>query len=213
MNPAAGQFSSLSDMIAVTRMFLNPLSPKSLITQYSMRKWLQTVHSFEEDNWTEMGMTWEIIKQHDSNGRPRKIYWKRKLFFWFEGFHFSQVQHSSMDLVGAMAGYHAALAIHPGTSYGIVVLLAGHYPDAAKLAYDAFEIFQPAIDGALAAVSSELYGGKWVSEETNSTATVVVERGVVWVKTLILQGVNVLQVFGSPSGLALRSSGRRDEFR
>ena len=49
-----------------------------------------------------------------------------------------------------MAGYHAALAIHPGTGYGVVVLLTGHYPDAAKLAYDAFEIFQPAIDAALA---------------------------------------------------------------
>lgn len=112
-----------------------------------------------------------------------------------------------------MAGYHAALAIHPGTSYGIVVLLAGHYPDAAKLTYDAFEIFQPAIDGALAEASAELYGGSWASGDMNSTATIVIERGVVWAKALTLQGVNVLQKFGSPSGLALRSSGRRDEFR
>lgn len=77
MNPAAGQFSSLSDLITVTRMLLNPRSPGSLITPYSMRKWLRPVHTFEEDDWTEMGFMWEIVKQPDSNGRLRKIYWKR----------------------------------------------------------------------------------------------------------------------------------------
>jgi hypothetical protein len=58
-----------------------------------------------------------------------------------------------------MAGYHATLAIHPGPSYGVVVLLGGNYFDAAKLAYDAFEIFQPAIDNVLAEVSTALYAG------------------------------------------------------
>lgn len=125
----------------------------------------------------------------------------------------SQTYPAFVYIVGAMAGYHAALAIHPGTSYGIVVLLAGNYPDAAKLAYDAFEIFQPAIDGALAEASSDLYEGSWVSADGNSAATIVVEQGVIWVRSLTLQSVNILQKFGSTSGLALRSSGRRDEFR
>lgn len=77
MNPAGGQFSSLSDLITVTQTLLNTKHPKSQISQYSRDKWLQTVHAFEEDDWTEIGFIWEIIKQKDSNGRARKIYWKR----------------------------------------------------------------------------------------------------------------------------------------
>lgn len=78
MNPAGGQFSSLSDMIKVTQTILNPEHPKSLLTSYSRDKWLHTtVHAFEEDDWTEIGFIWEIIKAADSNGRLRKIYWKR----------------------------------------------------------------------------------------------------------------------------------------
>ena len=77
MNPAGGQFSSLSDLITVTQTLLNPDHPKSQISRYSRDKWLQTVHAFEEDDWNEIGLIWEIIKQKDSNGRARKIYWKR----------------------------------------------------------------------------------------------------------------------------------------
>lgn len=76
MNPAAGQYSSLSDLITVTQTLLNPRHSKSQITQHSMNKWLHSVHTFEEDDWTEMGFVWEIIKAPDSNGRLRKIYWK-----------------------------------------------------------------------------------------------------------------------------------------
>lgn len=60
-----------------------------------------------------------------------------------------------------MAGYHSALAIHPGTPYRIIVLLAGRYHDAAKIAYDAFEIFQSAID-----------------QDGNSSALITVEKSV-----------------------------------
>lgn len=76
MNPAAGQFSSLSDLITVTQTIFNPRHPKSQLTKYSRDKWLLPVHSFEEDDWTELGLMWEIIKAEDSYGRLRKIYWK-----------------------------------------------------------------------------------------------------------------------------------------
>lgn len=76
MNPAAGQFSSLADCITVVQTLLNPNHPKSVLTRYSMDKWLHSVHAFEEDDWTEMGVMWEIIKAQDSNDRLRKIYWK-----------------------------------------------------------------------------------------------------------------------------------------
>lgn len=77
MNPAGGQFSSLSDMIIVVETLLNANHPRSQISQYSLDKWLQSVHTFQEDDWTEIGFIWEIIKARDSNHRLRKIYWKR----------------------------------------------------------------------------------------------------------------------------------------
>ena len=75
MNPSGGQFSSLSDFITLTQTLLNPRHLKSQLTQHSLNRWLQQVHAFE-DNWTEMGILWEIIKARDSNGRLRRIYWK-----------------------------------------------------------------------------------------------------------------------------------------
>ena len=86
MNPAGGQFSSLSDFISVTKMLLNPDGQGSVIHKYSMDRFLQTVHAFEEDDWTEIGMIWEIIKAKDSNDRLRKIYWKCE---WLAGHIFS----------------------------------------------------------------------------------------------------------------------------
>ncbi|EED80978.1 predicted protein [Postia placenta Mad-698-R] len=191
MNPAGGQFSSLSDCIKITRGLLNPVSPESLISRRSMDRWLQPVHSFDEDDWTEIGFIWEIIKARDSNGRPRKIYWK----------------------LGAMAGYHAAIAIHPGASYGVVVLLGGHYPDAARLAYDAFELFQPAMDEVLAEYSQDLYAGFWSSEDGLSNATIAVEKGTLYMERMFLNDTDILPKFYAPGRLPLRSSERRDEFR
>lgn len=117
-----------------------------------------------------------------------------------------------------MVGYHAALAIHPGTGYGVIVLMAGHYPDAAKLAYDTFELFQPAIDRSLADLAEERYAGTWrdVSpqpEMSSSSARIVVERGTLYIEEYVLLGIDVLKKFGAPGPLALRSSMRHDEFR
>ncbi|OJT02589.1 hypothetical protein TRAPUB_6853 [Trametes pubescens] len=187
MNPAAGQFSSLSDLITVTQTILNPRHPKSQLSKYSRDKWLLPVHSFEEDDWTELGLMWEIIKAEDSNG------------------------------LGAMAGYHSALAIHPGTSYGIIVLMAGHYQDAAKLAYDAFALMQPAIDKALADIATTLYAGSWHADRGDnkqaSSARVIVEEGTLYMESYTLLGVDALSRFGAQARLALRPSGRCDEFR
>ena len=107
--------------------------------------------------------------------------------------------------VGAMAGYHSALAIHPGTSYGVSILMAGHYGDAAKLAYDAFEIFQPFMDSLLASLASDLYSGTWSSVERNSTAVITVDKGVLFLDKYILEGVDALAMFFAPGRLGLRS--------
>lgn len=112
-----------------------------------------------------------------------------------------------------MAGYHGALAIHPGSSYGVIVLSSGHYPDAAKLAYDAFEVMQPAFDTALSNLARELYAGTWSCVENNSSASVVVRKGTLYVDRLYLNGSDILEKFHASGNLALRSSERRDEFR
>ncbi|KZV88561.1 beta-lactamase/transpeptidase-like protein [Exidia glandulosa HHB12029] len=195
MNPAGGQFSSLADLVKLTRSLLNPHDKKQrLLTPYSMDRWLKPVYAFEEDDWTFLGLIWEIVKHRDSNDRLRHIYWK----------------------LGAMASYHSALALHPGSSYGVVILLAGHYPDAARLAYDAFDVMQPAFDAALADSATELYAGKWtgnVHGNETDRAIISVEKGTLYLEELVLEGTNVLKTFFAPGRLALRSTERRDELR
>lgn len=117
-----------------------------------------------------------------------------------------------------MAGYHSAVAIHPGTGYGVVVLMAGHYSDAAKLAYDTFAIFQPAIDTALSDLAEELYAGAWYDSTPEaigkpSSANIIVEKGTLYIDEYILLGVDALDKFGASGRLALRSSMRPDELR
>lgn len=76
-----------------------------------------------------------------------------------------------------------------------------------------FEIIQPAIDGALAETATLLYAGKWLSADGNSSAIITVENGVLSLQSYMLEGVDALKMFFAPGKLALRSSGRRDEFR
>lgn len=112
-----------------------------------------------------------------------------------------------------MAGYHSAFGIHPASSYGIIVLLGGHYPDATKIAYDSLDFLQPAFDKAQAELVASLYGGNWSSSDGNSSVSVVVQKGTLFVSNLILNGTDVLATFQVPGKLPLRSSERRDEFR
>ncbi|TCD62579.1 hypothetical protein EIP91_006729 [Steccherinum ochraceum] len=207
MNPAAGQFSSLEDMIKFAQNVLSP-SSDSLLHEYQKDKWFKPVHAFDEDDWTEMGLMWEIVKTRDSNGRVRRVYWK----------------------LGAMAGHHAALAFHPGSGYAVIVLLAGHYPDAAKVAYEIIRVFQPSIDIVAAETASELYAGTYTSThnsqadatgenqvqvEQATKAVVSVRKGTLYLDTYLLAGIDVLQLFGAPphKPLPLRPSGRAGEFR
>lgn len=102
-----------------------------------------------------------------------------------------------------MLGYHAALAIHPGSSYGVVVLLGGHYPDAAKLAYDAFEVFQPAIDKVLTEASIDIFAGKW-GRDGNNSASIQISKGTLYIDSLVINDTDILPMFGVRSRVALR---------
>lgn len=118
-----------------------------------------------------------------------------------------------------MAGHHAALAFHPGSGYAVIVLLAGHYPDAAKVAYEIIRVVQPLIDIIAAETASKLYAGTYTSHigdgEGESQAIVNVRKGTLYLDAYVLSGVDVLQLFGAPAykPIPLRPSGRSGEFR
>lgn len=83
MNPSGGQFSSLSDLIQLSRVILDPahhpLNPRKPgpLSESTIAHWLKPTHSFEEDDWAETGLVWEIVKHIDSYGRRRRSYEKR----------------------------------------------------------------------------------------------------------------------------------------
>jgi hypothetical protein len=136
--------------------------------------------------------------------------------------------------VGNLPGTHAAVALHPGSGYGVVALLSGGYGDAAALAYLAFDSFQPAFDALAVGLAEELYAGAWASPSSgttarpqqrplgmgavsnNSMAHISVRDGTLWMDRLVLDGDEVLErLFAAPpgQGLSLQSTGRPDELR
>ncbi|EMD38013.1 hypothetical protein CERSUDRAFT_113125 [Gelatoporia subvermispora B] len=191
MNSAGGQFLSIANAATVLQMLLYPDRPGSLLTHFSMDRSMQPVHDFEEDNWTQVGHIWKIVKARDSHGRARKIYWK----------------------LSNVGGYHTVMAIYPGTSYGVALLMAGRYSDAAELAYEIFGSFQRAIDAALAEKARALYAGRWESEDKESSAEITIENGMLFIENLRLNGTKVLPLFGAAVKVALRPTERRDELR
>ncbi len=164
-----------------------------------------------------MGFLWEIIKARDSNGRLRRVYWKRKSF-GFSPWHRAELMDCRRRAVGNLPGFHTAVAIHPGTSYGVVVLTTGSYPDPVGLVYDAFEIMQPGIDKALSDLAQELYAGRWVDAQPpdnsteRSSARVSVHKGTLYIDEFTLLGVDALEKLEAKGRVALRPT-RRDEFR
>jgi hypothetical protein len=139
--------------------------------------------------------------------------------------------------VGNLPGTHAAVAIHPGSGYGVVALLSGAYSDAAAVAYLAFDTFQPAFDALAVSLANELYAGLWASSESSppaltramlrspasgevrtnvSMALISVREGTLWMDELVLNGEEVLsRLFKAPegAGLPLQGTGRHDELR
>ena len=77
MNSAGGQFSSLTDLTKLAQFLLNPGSIDGLLKRKTVDRWLKPIVSFEEDDLTELGMMWEILKHPDANQRLRHIYQKR----------------------------------------------------------------------------------------------------------------------------------------
>ena len=77
MNPSGGQFASLSDLITLAQTLLSAHHPKSQLSNHFLQKWLRPIQPLEDD-LTEVGLVWEIVKTWDTNGRARRIYQKSK---------------------------------------------------------------------------------------------------------------------------------------
>lgn len=75
MNPAGGQFSSLYDLARLMQMFIDPTRPESLLRPYTVREWLRPIHAFWDD-YSKMGMLWEISSVVNSHGRKVDLYEK-----------------------------------------------------------------------------------------------------------------------------------------
>ena len=112
--------------------------------------------------------------------------------------------------MGNVGGYHSAVTVRPTGAYGVVLLMAGAFPDAAELAHDAYAILQPAIDAALADAAAALYAGEWRAE--GSAARIAVDDGTLYIDRLTLHGQDALATLGAQGRIALRET-RTDEFR
>lgn len=73
--------------------------------------------------------------------------------------------------------------------------------------------FQPGMNEMLAEYSRDLYAGFWLSEDGLSNATIIVEKGTLYVVRMSLNSTDIILKFHAPGRLSLRSLERRDEFR
>ena len=79
MNPSGGQFASLSDFMTLAQTLLNARHPRSQLSNHYLRKWLRPMYAFEDD-LSEVGLIWEIVKASDTHGRVQRIYRKSEFF-------------------------------------------------------------------------------------------------------------------------------------
>lgn len=77
MNPAGGQMSSLSDLVKLMQVLINPQRPDSILLLFTVREWMRPIHSWFDD-YSDVGALWEIYTSIDSYGRKQKLYQKRE---------------------------------------------------------------------------------------------------------------------------------------
>jgi len=73
------------------------------------------------------------------------------------------------------------------------------------------DVFWPVFEKILEDQTRRLYGGTWVSKDSEVILTV--SDGSLWVKKMIVKGKNVLSAFWGTDPPTLWSTEREDEFR
>ncbi|KDQ21842.1 hypothetical protein BOTBODRAFT_169033 [Botryobasidium botryosum FD-172 SS1] len=192
-NPAGGQMSSLSDLVKLMQSFIDPSRPESLLRPYTMREWLRPVHAWWDD-YSEMGLLWEIHKSEDSYGRRLRHYQK----------------------LGNLAGHHSSFTIAPSSSFGVVVLMTGPISQAIELDRLVFSHFQSAFDRIAEERTHQLLVGDWLSVDNSQVEiTIAIDNGSLFVTKYIIDGTDVLQTIqlGGPSRKTALWSTGDNEFR
>ncbi|KAH7914552.1 beta-lactamase/transpeptidase-like protein [Hygrophoropsis aurantiaca] len=170
-NPTGGQMSSLSDLIKLMQTFIAPNRPESLLSPYTLREWMRPLHSWFDD-FSEVGAPWEIYSSKDKYGRTQKIYQK----------------------LGELAGHHTAFTINPVNSYGVIVLTTGPTSETIWLTNLIIEHIQSAFDTALEDATREVIVGSWISDDEQSSITIDLDQGSLYVSRYMLNGTDVLGV-------------------
>nr|A0A384XLH1.1 RecName: Full=Beta-lactamase-like protein str6; AltName: Full=Strobilurin A biosynthesis cluster protein r6 [Strobilurus tenacellus]ATV82116.1 hydrolase 2 [Strobilurus tenacellus] len=199
---SGGQMSSLSDYIKLMQTFLDPTLPQSLLPAHIMREWMTPVFGFNDDE-TEVGLLWEIVKIQDSYCRPVRVYEKN----------------------GVLGASRSVFAIHREMAFGVALLNTGTATVTGNIALEIFRIMQPYLDKLQERKVKERFAGHWrLPLQTNATSgsmvDISVSDGSLWITRLVLNGTDVLSLTeampafgGARSRRVALWSMRRDEFR
>jgi len=194
MNSAGGQYSSLRDFESILKGFLNPSGKDSLLSPYTMREWVRSLHALP-DGISEVGAPWEITKISDMWRTTRRWYGKG----------------------GNLGVYHSEVTFNPDASFGVVVLMTGRYPDSPAIAAKAVQIYQEAFDRHRSHTAADLFAGHWWSQDNAIEAITAVYDGGLWLVKLVLNGTDVFQSLEGPhpvsKSFGMWATGRQDEFR
>lgn len=121
---------------------------------------------------------------------------------------------------GNLPGYHSVFAIVPEYSVGVIILVTGTYSDTHTLLNEVGKRLLPTLEKLHQVELRRRYVGTWTNG--NDHAEVGLNKGVLYLKKLIVGGVDVLKtvedldyglVGRSPSPVALWATGRVGEFR
>lgn len=126
-----------------------------------------------------------------------------------------------MGLAGVLDASRSVFAVNQDMSYGVALLMTGTSETAGDIALNIFKRIQPTLDLILAQQVSDLYSGKWLSGDGNSTTTIEVSGGSLWINSLVLEGTDVLRMTQGliqddgkePMPITMWSTGRTHEFR
>ncbi|KAH7922968.1 beta-lactamase/transpeptidase-like protein [Leucogyrophana mollusca] len=191
-NPSGGQMSSLSDLVKLMQVLIDPSRSESPVSPTSVREWMRPLHTWYDD-FSEVGLVWEIESIRDAYGRKQEVFAK----------------------AGRLAGHHTRIIINPTSSYGVVLLTTGPTSQTFPLSTLILEQVQEAFDAAIADATRNVLVGTWSSDGSRNNIAIEIDEGSLYVTKYTLNGTNVLAVIqGNDEAQRLPLwSTREDEYR
>ncbi|KDR85444.1 hypothetical protein GALMADRAFT_234319 [Galerina marginata CBS 339.88] len=181
---AGGQYSSLGDLATLMRTFLAPDAKGAVVSARVVNEWLRPLYVWGEST-QRVGAPWEVLSLEGSTTYTKG---------------------------GNLPGYHSEFALVPEYSVGIIVLVTGTYSDTTTILKEAAKRFLPTFEKLHEVELRRRYVGTWANGE-DVAEVVVQDKGALYLKKLVVRGVDVLKLVKAPSPAALWSTGRVGEFR